>query len=71
MGLHSSEILKKVLFSLPPGMPISTWHLKKFGISRQLAYRYVQHGWLVFPCRGKHPLLAGKERFCQMEVDFI
>ncbi|MGE4344489.1 MAG: type IV toxin-antitoxin system AbiEi family antitoxin domain-containing protein [Geoalkalibacter sp.] len=46
MGLHSSEILKKVLFSLPPGMPISTWHLKKFGISRQLAYRYVQHGWL-------------------------
>ena len=46
MGLHSSEILKKALFSLPPGMPISTWHLKEFGISRQLAYRYVQHGWL-------------------------
>lgn len=47
MGLHSSEILKKALFSLPQGMPISMWHLKKFGISRQLAYRYVQHGWLT------------------------
>lgn len=47
MGLHSSEILKKALFSLPQGMPISMWHLKEFGISRQLAYRYVQHGWLT------------------------
>jgi len=39
------EFTEKMLL-YPPGMPISTWHLKKFGISRQLAYRYVQHGWL-------------------------
>ena len=45
-GLYSSEILKKALFDLPLGMPVSTSHLKEFGISRQLAYRYVQYGWL-------------------------
>ena len=44
--LHSSEILKKALFGLPLGMPVSASHLKEFGISRQLAYRYVQYGWL-------------------------
>lgn len=44
--LHSSETLKKALFGLPLGMPVSTSHLKEFGISRQLAYRYVQYGWL-------------------------
>ena len=45
--LHSSQMLKKALFSLPQGMPVSTSHLKEFGISRQLAYRYVQYGWLT------------------------
>ena len=45
-NLHSSEILKKALFNLPQGMPVSASHLKEFGISRQLAYRYVQSGWL-------------------------
>lgn len=45
-GLHSGEILKKALFSLPQGMPVTASHLKEFGISRQLAYRYVQYGWL-------------------------
>lgn len=45
-GLHSSETLKRALFGLPQGMPVSASHLKEFGISRQLAYRYVQYGWL-------------------------
>lgn len=44
--LPSSKILKKVLFDLPHGMPVSAIHLKKFGVSRQLAHRYVQYGWL-------------------------
>jgi len=44
--LHSSETLKKALFDLPQGMPVSARHLKEFGISRQLAYRYVHYGWL-------------------------
>lgn len=44
--LHSGEMLKKALFGLPPGMPVTASHLKEFGISRQLAYRYVQSGWL-------------------------
>lgn len=46
LDLHSSEILKKALFDLPQGMPVSASHLKEFGISRQLTYRYVQYGWL-------------------------
>lgn len=45
--LHSGKILKKALFGLPPGMPVSARHLKEFGISRQLSYRYVKYGWLV------------------------
>ena len=47
LDLHSSKILKKALFSLPQGMPVSMSHLKGFGISRQLTYRYVQYGWLT------------------------
>ena len=46
-ALHSSEILKRVLFSLPQGMAVSTSHLKGFGVSRQLAHHYVQKGWLT------------------------
>ena len=45
--LHSGKILKKALFELPQGMPVSARHLKEFGISRQLSYRYVKYGWLV------------------------
>jgi hypothetical protein len=44
--LHSSEMLKKALFELPGGMPVSMEHLKGFAISRQLAHYYVQSGWL-------------------------
>lgn len=44
-ALHSSEILKKALFDLPGGMPVSMEHLKEFGISRQLTHYYVQSGW--------------------------
>lgn len=45
-ALHSSEILKKALFDLPQGMPISMEHLKGLGVSRQLAHYYVRSGWL-------------------------
>ncbi|PNU21668.1 hypothetical protein C2E25_00095 [Geothermobacter hydrogeniphilus] len=45
-GLHSGEILKRALFDLPSGMPVTTRYLKEVGISRQLAHRYVQSGWL-------------------------
>lgn len=45
-ALHSSEMLKRALFSLPRGLPVAMSHLKGFGISRQLAHHYVQHGWL-------------------------
>lgn len=44
--LHSSEILKKALFGLPQGMPISASYLKASGIYRQLVHYYVQSGWL-------------------------
>ncbi len=44
-ALHSSEILKTALFSLPQGKPLSPKHLKEFGISRQLSHHYVQSGW--------------------------
>lgn len=43
---HSSQALKKVIFSLPQGMPISMSHLKEFDISRQLLHYYVQSGWI-------------------------
>lgn len=46
-ALHSSEMLKKALFALPPGLPVTMSHLKGFGISRQLVHHYVQHGWLT------------------------
>jgi len=46
-ALHSSEILKKALFSLPQGMAVSTSHLKGVGVSRQRAHHYVQKGWLT------------------------
>lgn len=46
-ALHSSEMLKKALFGLPPGLPVTMSHLKGFGISRQLVHHYVQHGWLT------------------------
>lgn len=45
-ALHSSERLKEALFALPQGMPVTTSHLKGFGIYRQLAHYYVQSGWL-------------------------
>jgi len=32
---------------LPSGMPVTTRHLKKMGISCQLAHSYVQSGWLT------------------------
>lgn len=46
-ALHSSELLKRALFGLPPGLPVTMSHLKGFGISRQLVHHYVQHGWLT------------------------
>ncbi len=44
-SLHSSQNLKKALFSLPKGMPVTSSLLEQWGISRQLAHRYVQSGW--------------------------
>jgi hypothetical protein len=45
-GLHTSQNLKRALFALPRGMPVTSSHLEQWGISRQLAHRYVQSGWL-------------------------
>ena len=45
-NLHSSQALKKAIFTLPQGMPISTKQLKRFDISPQLLHYYVQSGWL-------------------------
>ena len=50
--LHTSENLKKALFSLPPGMPVTASHLKEYGISRQLTHYYVQNGWLTLLGKG-------------------
>ena len=44
--LHTSTTLKDALFSLPPGMPVGSSHLREFGVSRQLAHHYVLSGWL-------------------------
>lgn len=44
--IHSSVILKKMLFDLPHGQPVSKGQMKGFGISHQLAHYYVQKGWL-------------------------
>lgn len=46
LGLHSGNNLKQVLFRLPKGMPMTTRQLAEWGISRQLAHRYIQNGWL-------------------------
>ena len=45
-SLHSNQKLKKALFALPKGMPVTSSLLEQWGISRQLAHRYVQSGWL-------------------------
>lgn len=45
-GKHSAKNLKTALFSLPKGMPVTTSQMDRWGISRQLAHRYVQSGWL-------------------------
>jgi hypothetical protein len=45
-SLHSGKNLKTALFSLPKGMPVTTSQMVRWGISRQLAHRYVQSGWL-------------------------
>ena len=45
-NLHSTSNLKKVLFTLPGGIPITSKYLDYLGISRQLAHQYVKSGWL-------------------------
>ncbi|MDH3974839.1 MAG: type IV toxin-antitoxin system AbiEi family antitoxin [Deltaproteobacteria bacterium] len=45
-SIHSRQYLKKALFTLPQGMPVTSSHLEQWGISRQLAHRYVLSGWL-------------------------
>ena len=45
-SLYSSKHLKKALFSLPKGMPVTTRQMEQLGVSRQLVHRYVQNGWL-------------------------
>ena len=45
-SLHSGKNLKTALFSLQKGMPVTTSQMVRWGISRQLAHRYVQSGWL-------------------------
>src|SRR6266513_2898577 len=45
-SLHLRQNLKKTLFALPKGMPVTSSLLEQWGISRQLAHRYVQSGWL-------------------------
>lgn len=44
-SLHSRQNLKMALFALPQGMPVTSSQLEQWGISRQLAHRYVQSGW--------------------------
>ena len=44
-SIHLEGNLKKALFSLPKGMPVTTRHLHQWKISRQLAHRYVKSGW--------------------------
>lgn len=45
-SLHKRTSLKELLGSLPRGMPVTSRQLEARGISRQLAHRYVQSGWL-------------------------
>lgn len=45
-SLHKRTNLKELLSSLPQGMPVTSRQLEVRGISRQLAHRYVQSGWL-------------------------
>jgi hypothetical protein len=47
MSRDSSPLLKKVLTTLPKGMPITAEHLAEWGVSPQLAHRYIQNGWLT------------------------
>lgn len=59
-ALHSSILLKGALFSLPTGMPVGSSHLRKFGVSRQLAHHYVQAGWLKQLGRGYYLRVGDK-----------
>jgi len=45
-SLLSRQNLKKALFALPKGIPVTSGLLEEWGISRQLTHRYVQSGWL-------------------------
>lgn len=44
--LHSGENLIKSLLGLPPGIPVTSAHLERLGISRQSAHGYTKSGWL-------------------------
>lgn len=46
-SLHSRENLRKALFLLPHGMPVTARHMAQWDISRQLAHKYTKSGWLV------------------------
>lgn len=45
-SIHTGQGLKAALFSLPPGMPVTTAMMGGWGISRQLVHKYVKNGWL-------------------------
>jgi hypothetical protein len=45
-SLHKRINLKELLSSFQRGMPVTSRQLEDRGISRQLAHRYVQSGWL-------------------------
>ena len=46
MDLQSNDKLKKALFGIPPGIPLTARFLADAGISRQLVHAYIKGGWL-------------------------
>jgi len=52
MSTHKEEILKRVLEAIPSGFMVDTAWLERHGVSRFLARKYVDNGWLERVNRG-------------------
>lgn len=52
MSAHKEGKLKSTLKAVPPGFLVDSGWLQRYGVSRFLARKYVDHGWLVRVTRG-------------------
>lgn len=73
-GNFRHQVIKRVLTELPRGAPFDLAMLESFGVSPQLAARYVESGWLVRLAHGVYAFpndnfdFSGALRFLQPRV---